>query len=257
MKKVLVALLLALSLHSFAQSPVAARLKSGFDIGMGYSKDKYNPSIAYYQLLNIGERKLFSLGWTARLGAFYGDNLNYYTAPARLTRGKSGFGALSGPLINSNIDTVRFDYVTMTSLNVGIRAQINLGWIEFGASSDLVGLTLGKSRIGRYQSSAGQYQLTNAAGQDSTTAYFQGASTFQRTTPGRLNARLLGDNDIGTLSSEVYARVHINQRVAIKVGYQWLTTETTVNNRDVIADNNRFRNRAQLYYVAVTLPVFY
>jgi hypothetical protein len=257
MKKFLVAIFILFSLHSFAQSPVAARLSSGFDVGMAFAKNNYNPSIAYYQLLNIGERKLFALGWTMRLGAFYGDNLNYYTAPARLTHGKTGFNALAGPLIADNIDTVRYDYVTMTSFNVGIRAQVNLGMVELGASADLLGLTVGKWRTGRYQSSTGQYALRNVAGQDSALVYFQGVNTFQRSYPSRVNLRLLGDNDIGTLSTEIYARIHISQRIAIKAGYQWLTTETTVANRDVVADNDRFRHRVGMTYVALTFPIFY
>lgn len=251
MTKLLIALLIFFSVHSFAQSPVSARLRSGFDVGMAYSKSNYNPSIVYYQLINVGERKVFSFGWTMRLGAFYGDNLNYYTAPARLTRGKTGFGALSGPLINSNIDTVRFNYVTMTSLNAGVRAQVNLGWVELGASADVLGLTLGRRRTARYRSSTGAFEVDSV-----TTRPFAGADVFQRAYPSRLNLRLLGDNDRGTLSTEVYARVRINQRFAIKAGYQWLTTEVTVQNRDVVADNNRFRNRAGLAYLALTLPIF-
>ncbi|MFD2932982.1 hypothetical protein [Spirosoma flavum] len=256
MKQAISALLTLLSLHSLAQSPVSARLSSGYDVGMAYSKNNYNPSATYYQLINIGERKIVSLGWTARLGAFYGDNLNYYTAPARLTRGKSGFNALSGPLVTDNIDTIRYDYVTMTSFNVGFRAQIKLGLVELGVSADLLGLTFGKSRMGRYKSSTGQFAVRSVTGADSTTAYFQGANTFQKSRPGFLNVRLLGDNDIGTLSTEVYARAHIAQRFSVKLGYQWLTTEMTVTNRDVIADNNRFRNRVGMAYLAVTFPVF-
>ncbi|WP_338874840.1 hypothetical protein WBJ53_04390 [Spirosoma sp. SC4-14] len=256
MKRTIVALLTLFSIHSFAQSPVAARLKSGFDVGMSYSKSNYNPSIAYYQLINVGERKMFSLGWTVRLGAFYGDNLNYYTAPSRLTRGKTGFGALSEPLLVQNIDTVRFDYVTMTSLSAGLRAQVNLGIIDLGVSADLLGVTIGRSRTGRYTSSTGYYNLKTAASRDSS-VYFQGNNVFQQTHPSRLNVRLLGDNDIGTLSSEVYARLHLNQRMSVKFGYQWLTTEITVNNRDVEADNNRFRHRSGLAYLALTFPIFY
>ncbi|QJW91321.1 hypothetical protein HNV11_19030 [Spirosoma taeanense] len=252
MKKVLIAFFALISVHSFSQSPVSARLSSGFDLGMAYSNDHYNPSIAYYQLLNVGERKLFSLGWTMRLGAFYGDNLNFYTAPARLTRGKTGFAALSSPLLVQNIDTVRYDYVTMTSLNVGLRAQINLGRVEFGASADLLGLTLGKWRTGRYRSSTGAIRIDSL-----TTRPFEGSNVFQRSHPSRVNVRLLGDNDLGTLSTEVYARFHLTQRFALKAGYQWLTTETTMARRDVIADNNRFRHRAGLYYLALTLPIFY
>ncbi len=256
MKQVICAVLLFVSLHTLAQSPVSARLSSGYDLGMAYSTNKYHPSLAYYQLINIGERKLFALGWTARLGAFYGDNLNYYTAPARLTRGKAGLAALSGPLVTDNIDTVRYDYVTMTSLNIGIRAQVNLGRVELGASVDLLGFTFGKSRTGRYKSANGQFRLYKASGADSTTAYFQGANTFQSSRPSLFNLRLLGDNDRGTLSTEVYARVRVSQRMGVKLGYQWLTTETTVSKRDVIADNNRFRNRAGMAYVALTFPIF-
>lgn len=251
MKKLLCFSLSLFPFLTFAQSPVSARLSSGYDIGMAYSKNNYNPSFAYYQLINLGERKLFSLGWTARLGAFYGDNLNYYTAPARLTRGKTGFSALSAPLLVQNIDTVRYDYVTMTSLNVGIRAQVNLGIVEIGASADLLGFTFGKSRTGRYQSSTGQFM-----GADSIASPYQGANTFQKSRPSILNARLLGDNNRGTLSSEVYARVKLMKRIGIKAGYQWLITETTVSNRDIIADNNRFRNRAGMGYLAVTIPIF-
>lgn len=257
MKKILTGILTLFSIYSIAQSPVAARLNSGLDLGMAYSKSNYNPSLAYYQLINIGERKIISLGWTARLGAFYGDNLDYYTAPARLTRGKTGLGALSGPIINSNIDTVRFDYITMTSFTVGVRAQINLGWLELGASADILGLTLGKYRTGRYQSSTGKFMIHGSSGKDSVSVYYQGANTFQQAHPSRLNVRLLGDNDIGTLSTEVYARVRLNQRLGIKAGYQLLTTEVTVTNRDIIADNNRFRHRTGLVYVALSFPLFY
>jgi len=256
MKRIIVALLTLISIHSFAQSPVAARLKSGFDLGMAYTKSNYNPSITYYQLINIGERKMFSLGWTLRLGAFYGDNLNYYTAPARLTRGRSGLGSLSDPLIVQNIDTVRFDYVTMTSANAGVRAQVNLGILDLGVSADIVGITIGRNRTGRYTSSTGHYSLKNSLGRDST-VYFQGANVFQQARPTGYNARLLGDNDIGTLSSEVYGRLNFNQRLSVKFGYQWLTTEISVKNRDVVADNNRFRHRAGLAYIALTFPIFY
>ncbi|MFD2570570.1 hypothetical protein ACFSUS_08000 [Spirosoma soli] len=257
MKKVLITLLTLFSVSSFAQSPVATRISSGFDLGMAYSKNNYNPSLAYYQLINVGERKLLAFGWTVRLGAFYGDNINYYTAPARLTRGQSGLGSLGKPLVIDNVDTVRYDYVTMTSLNAGVRAQLNLGWVELGASADLLGLTFGKRRIGRYRSSTGQYTIKGSTGSDSINVFFQGANTFQQASPSRLNLRLLGDNDIGTLSTEVYARVRINQRVAVKLGYSWLTSETKVENRDVIADNNRFRNRAGMAFLTITLPIFY
>lgn len=253
MKKMLAVLTAFITSQAIAQSPVSARLQSGYDLGMAYSTGNYNPSAAYYQLINIGDRKLFAVGWTVRLGVFHGDNLNYYTAPARLTREKTGFSALGAPLVIRNIDTVRYDYVTMTSASVGVRAQVNLGKLTIGASADLLGLTFGKKRVGRYKSSTGQFVVSD---KDSTRIPFQGASVFQSSRPSTLNIRLLGDNDRGTLSTEVYARYSINQRFGIKVAYQFLTTEMTVANRDVISDNNRFRHQANMAYIAVTLPVF-
>ncbi|QKZ15326.1 hypothetical protein [Spirosoma sp. KUDC1026] len=252
MKKVLATLLTLISLSGFAQSPVAARLSSGFDLGMAYTKNRYNPSIAYYQLISLGESKVFSLGWTARLGAFYGDNIDFYTAPSRLTRGKSGLGALGAPLVSENIDNVRFDYMTATSLNFGIRGRINLGWVELGGSADLLGLTVGKRRTGLYRSANGRFNI------DSTrTQPFSGSNAIQDGSPARGNLRLLGDNDQGSLSTEVFARFFVSQRVAIKAGYQWQTTEMRMVNRDVVANNNRFRNRTGMPYLAVTLPLFY
>lgn len=251
MKSICAALLSLLSVYSFGQSPVAERLKSGYDLGLGYSTGNYNPSITYFQLLNVGgERKVFSIGWTVRLGAFYGDNLNYYTAPARLSRGKAGLGAIGAPLVVQNIDTIRYDYATMTSLNVGIRAQVNLGPVEIGGSADLLGLTLGRSRTVRYKSSTGQF-----IGADSTAVPFTGNNVFQKASPSLLNVRLLGDNDRGTLATEVYARARINRRLGVKVAWQLLTTEATVAKRDIVADNNRFRNRASMVYLGLTFPI--
>ncbi len=219
---------------------------------MAYSTAHYNPSLAYYQLIGIGEQRRFAIGWTARFGAFYGSDLNYYTAPARLTRDKGGLGASQ---VVSNIDTVNFERVSMTSLSFGVRAQVKLGPVEIGASADLVGLTVGRWRTGRYQSSNGQFVLRSSQDTDST-LYFRGANMFQQSHPSYLNLRLLGDNDRGTLSTEVYARMLINKRIGIKLAYQWLTSEMTVSNRDVIADNNRFRHRAGMPYLALTFPTF-
>ncbi|AQG78465.1 hypothetical protein [Spirosoma montaniterrae] len=253
MRKILVALFTLLSVCSFAQSPVATRLSSGIDLGMGYTKDNYNPSFAYYQLLNLGEKKRFSVGWTFRFAPYYGDNLNFYTAPARLTREKSGFSALAAPLVERNIDTVRFDFITATSANLGIRVQVNLGIVDIGASADLLGITYGRWRTATYRSSTGLFQPDSSG---SVPQPFRGANNQQRGYPTRFNVRMLGDNDIGTLNTEVYARLKITQNIKLKLGYQWLTVGVTMQNRDVVSDNNRFRHRAGLAYAALTFPLF-
>lgn len=239
-----------------AQTPVATRLTSGLDVGFGFKTNTYSPSATYYQLLNIGEKKLFSVGYTVRFASLYIDNQNFYTAPARLTRGGTGFYALTAPLQLQNIDTLRMDYASNTSLNFGIRAQVNLGRVEIGASADLLGFVFGRMRTGRVISSGGGIQLTNQAGADSARLPFRGDAQFQSARSRGGNIRLLGDNDRGTLATEVFGRVRINQRLGVKVGYQWITTETRLRVIDAVSNNDRFRYRAGLAYLALSFPFF-
>ena len=217
-------------------------LSGGFDFGIAAKGNHLNPSLVYYELTPVTKNKSVFVGWTARVSAFYGNNLDYYTAPARLTRVE-------------NIDTVRFGRLSQTSLNLGIRGEWNLGRLQLGASVDLLGFTfLGRSRIGRVYSSTGLFNQTDSLGQDVQKS-FLGLDAFQAASPTRLNVKLLGDHDRGMLTTEVYARMYLGPSIALKVGYQWLTTEMALNNRDQVANNDRFRHRAGLPYVALTLPL--
>ena len=255
MKKYLLFFLPFLTLPAFAQKPVSSRVQSGADAGFAFTKDNYVPSFTYFQLLNIGNRRLLSVGWTARLAKFHGDNLNFYTAPARLTRGATGFEALGPALKLTNIDTVRFDYVTNTSINFGVRAEVHLGPVDLGGSADILGLAFSKSRIGRVISSSGSFRAKGTS-EDSAAVFFRGKNQSQRMRATGINLRLLGDNDYGNLATEVYARFHINPRLAIKGGYQWQTAEMYFRDISPVDGNKRYRHRAGMPFVAVTFPFF-
>lgn len=217
-------------------------VSGGVDVGLGLQTNRVNPSVTYYELKSLTRSHTLLVGWTARLSAFYGQELDYYTAPARLTRVAA-------------IDTVHFSRQTQTSLNVGVRAEWHLGRLQLGASVDLLGLTvLGRSRMGQVYSSTGLFTQTDSLGQDQQLPY-QGAAVFQQASPTRFNLKLWGDRERGMSTTEVYARVYIVPKVALKVGYQWLSTEIKLANRDVVADNARFRNRVGLPYLALTLPI--
>ncbi|MEZ0538828.1 hypothetical protein [Fibrella arboris] len=245
-----------LPLASFAQSPVSTRIRSGVDIEAGFRQDQISPSLSYYQLLNIGERKRFAIGWTTSFRTFYASNVTYTTAPAYISRGgKSGIYALGAPLVPQNLDTLRMASASGTSLNFGIRAQFHLKFIEIGASADLLGITIGKNRIGQYVSSTGYFAGKSVAGADSIIR-FTGSNVAQTAKPTIANVQLLGDNTIGTIATEVYAKVLLAQRFGVKVGYQWLTTEYTASVKNVVDNNNRFRSHSGLTYVGITIPFF-
>lgn len=221
---------------------VGGGLSGGFDIGLGIQKNTTNPSLIYYELKSITRSNTILVGWTARLSSFYGQDLNYYTAPARLTR-------------SAAIDTVSLNHLAQTSLNVGVRAEWNLGRLQFGASVDLLGFTfLGRSRIGQIHSSTGLFSQPDSLGQDQQRP-FTGSDVFQSVSPTRLNVNWWGDHERGMLTTEVYARIYLRPNIALKLGYHWLSTEITLANRDIVADNARFRNRVGLPYFALTLPM--
>ena len=255
MKRYLLVILTLLTLPAFAQQSASSRVQSGLDAGFAFKKDNYVPSFTYFQLLNIGDKRLLSVGWTARLAKFHGDNLNFYTAPARLTRGATGFEALGPALELANIDTVRFDYMTNTSFNFGVRVEVHLGPVDLGGSADILGLAIGKTRIGRVISSSGAFRA-NETSKDSAAVFFTGERQLQRTRPTGVNIRLLGDNDFGNLATEVYVRVHINKRLAIKGGYQWQTAEMYFRDIDPIDGNKRYRHRVGMPFLALTFPFF-
>ncbi|MGV3559092.1 hypothetical protein [Larkinella arboricola] len=254
MRKTVTLLFTLISAAAFSQSPTSSRLSSGVDVGAAFKKDYLVPSITYYEMLNLDANQIFSIGWTVKAGAFYGSNLEYLTAPAKLTREKTGFQALGASLVPANIDTMQFDRVSVTSVNFGLRAQVKLGPVEIGAGADLLGIAFGKNREGNYKSSTGTFRYTDKNNVVDTVSFVK--FPLQYAQPQRINARLLGDNNRGALSSEVYVRLRVMRRMSIKAGYQWITTEMRASNENLENDNRRFRNRASMTYVALTFPFF-
>jgi hypothetical protein len=241
---------------AWAQPPVTNRIGSGIDLGAGVKNTIFNPSVQYYQVLHVLPNRLLSVGWTLRFSPFYGNDLDYITAPARLSRSKTGLNALGAAYVPATIDTVSYADVSATALNFGLRVQGRIGPVEIGVSADVLGLTLGRARTGRYQSSTGRFRAGGMAnGVDSLVA-FSGPNVNQFSHPTPVNLRLLGDNNLGTMTTEVFVRVFVIQRVAVKLGYQWFITEMIMDNRDTSVNNDRFRHTASMPYFAVTFPLF-
>jgi len=248
MKKLLTAALIGCVTLSFAQSPVSTRLASGADLGAAFATDRLSPSFTYYQLLNLDARKIFQIGWTVKFQTLYGQNMVYTTAPAKLTRERTGFGALSAPIIPANIDTLTFqrgrgttNKTSFTALNFGLRAQLHLGPIELGASSDLLGIGFGRGRYGLYEASGDTLKLDGGP---------------LRAQPQRINLRLLGDNNNGFLASDVYIRILFGRWIGTRIGYQWIVSEYRAVDERIPRPNRRFRHTQGMPYVGLTFPFF-
>ncbi len=238
-----IVLLCLLPVLSVAQRAVSTRLKAGADLGVGFQASRISPSFIYYQLINPTRTGLFSLGYTVAFRTFYANDVDYITAPV-------------SPLVPAKLDTLRMNYASGTSLNLGIRAQINLKFIEIGASADLLGLTIGKGRVGQYISSGGSFVAGQTAKGTDSLSRFVGANINQTARPSLVNFQLPGNSTLGTVANEVYARVYVQQRIGIKLAYQWLASEYTTTVRNTVDDNNRFRSRSGLVYVGITFPFY-
>ena len=79
--------------------------------------------------------------------------------------------------------------------------------------------------------------------------------TYQQAKPTSPNVQLLGDNAVGNLTTEIYARLHITERLGLKAGYVFNTNEYRTSNKQLVADVRRFRYRSDMFLVGVTFKV--
>ena len=243
---------LLLSWHAYGQRIGKYGISGGVDGQMGVKNGSFNPSISYFELIGIGKRKSIFIGWTGRLSAFYGNNLDYITAPARLTRGEGSLRSIGKPLLIDNIDTLHDGHTAHTSLNLGIRLEYYVGRVTLGASVDLLGFTfLRHSQTDYLSSSTGLFMAVDSLGRTLPKPY-QGVNAYQSATPQRFNIRLLGDNNRGMLTTELYLRCQLSKEIGLKANYQWVTTELFIGNKDIVSNNNRFRNRITMLSIGIT-----
>lgn len=178
----------------------------------------------------------FFLGTGVRLTSQWSQGQNFRTAPASLTRGQSGLGAILRPEKQENIDDLIIGNSQVTSINV--LAQLLYRWNEnwsLGANIDLVGGSFGRLRKGKYNP-----ERDDGSWSDEVSA---------RPTPFNL---LLGDdNDKGSINSEVYVHRSLNNGWGLKLGVVHAFSEYTTN-RKLRNNNDRFRKKNYLPTIGLT-----
>lgn len=237
------ALLFAFSSTTFAQT--TARLVSYVDVAGAWNTATWSANAQYHQYLKIDRKGLFQVGWGIRGTHFRGNNLPFITALASQSRGKTGFSALSAPLLLRNIDTLQVSAgITSFNFNLGIQLSV-FDKVDIGVNADILGLALGGKKSGFYSSTTGYNKV------DSLNLH----QTYQQAKPTSPNVQLLGDNAVGNLTTEIYARLHITERLGLKAGYVFNTNEYRTSNKQLVADVRRFRYRSDMFLVGVTFKV--
>ena len=209
------------------------------DLTLGIGSSQVTGSLSYVHNWKVGKRKKWELGLGTRFTGYFGSNLYFRTAPAKLTSGKTDPTVLFSKDIEANIDSVLFPKAQISSLNLSLNFGYNFSKkFSAGLSIDAIGFSFGKKQSGIY------YGNNYATGVPVTAK------------PTGFNVLLISDNDKGSLNSELFARYKWNDSWGVKLGLQFFfaeyTTDTDVQTTPGGEKNDRFRKKMAGVGVGVT-----
>jgi hypothetical protein len=187
------------------------------------------------------DKQRFKIGLGGRLTSSYAKKqLEYITAAADLTSGKTGPAVFFADQIPANIDTMHMYGTQVNALNLYLALRYDFCkkvGVEFNI--DLVGLSFGAQKLTRLT-------YDNAKVKNS----------FAQPTVG--NALLISDNDLGSLNSELMFSYWHRKNVKFKAGFVFLFNEYDLydeaqyfNENGKFIDAERFRHKSLQYGLGV------
>ncbi len=224
----------------FAQKK-AYKEKNLFGLSLNAGPGSFATALSWTHNNAVGKKQRFNIGYGLRFTNFIGSDLDYITAPAKYTSGKSSVAALFSENIPANIDTVSFAKSQTYFLNAGIYLSYLFPYfnnrLELGVNIDAIGFTFGPRQNGVYKN-------------NTVTAK-----------PTSLNLLLISDSDQGSLNSEWYASYWVTPKLAVKVGYEFLFSEYTTDTKiqllpNLNEANDRFRFKSSMIMLGVSYAPF-
>ncbi len=176
---------------------------------------------------HFGKNKKFAFGIGGRLTSSFGNNIQFITAPAKITSGKTGPGVFFATNITTNIDSINLSKINANALNASLNFKYSFTKkISLAFNIDALGITIGGKKTG---------------------TYVDGGKIAISAKPSTANILLISDNDIGSLNSELVATYKINNKWGIRLGAGFLfteyTTSSTIQTTPTGLKNDRFRNK--------------
>lgn len=206
------------------------------DLGVSFGNEVAFSS-SYFYNWKVGKKKKLELGVGGRINAFFGEDLFYRTAPARLTSGRTGPLVFFREDIEENIDTVLIQKPNTNSVNAAVEIGYTISSRWFVAFNiDVIGFTFGK------KFDDGLYIKDNNG-----TGNISGK-------PAPFNILLISDNDRGSLSSEFYVRYKISKKWGVHGGISFDFSEYKTDNKvqQSPEPNDRFRYKSAGALIGVT-----
>jgi hypothetical protein len=210
-----------------AQTSEIPKIDAYFDASLGFGDNTTTGSLSWNRTHGLGTAKKFRLGYGVRFSAFGGSDLNYTTAPFDLTKN------------DETVDTI----FIANPLTMGLNAVIHIQYqfspkLLVGFNIDALGVGFGSKSDAQYLSPFNSTLPTN-----------KGAK------PSSVNVLLGGDNDLGQLKSEFYVAYAVSEKVWLRGGYDFTFSEYTTDIK-LADDNDRFRNKASMFFLAVSFHPF-
>ncbi|MCC5928713.1 MAG: hypothetical protein JJU28_05655 [Cyclobacteriaceae bacterium] len=217
----LLAILALVGQRLSAQNNEIPKVSQSFEANIGFG-DGTTGSLSWNRTHGLFQSKKIRIGYGLRLSAFGGNNLEYITAPANLTKN------------NETIDTL----IVESPLTMGLSAVIHIEYmlsskLKLGFNIDALGLGFGRESDARFVSSESSEFPANLTAK-----------------PTSYNVLLIGDNDIGQLKSEFFLAYRITDPLWLKAGLDMTFSEYTTD-RLLTHENDRFRYKAMLFFVGI------
>jgi hypothetical protein len=226
----------------FALSVKSQNFKS-LDVALAKGSGSTSVALGLEKMYGIGKNEKIKIGYGIRYTGFWGNKLDFRTAPASLTSGKASIVALFSDDIVSQIDTFKIQNVQTNAINLNIRLAYNLTKkMEVGFNIDAAGFTFGKNTSGVLQ----------AIDSDNTGEANHNKSFSAK--PTAFNLLLISDSDLGSLNSELYLRYWASEKFGIRVGGSFQFVEYTAN-QNLAFDNDRFRSKQLIPFLALTIKL--
>ena len=215
------------------------KYNNNFDLALSTNSTQQTGALSWVHLHSLTKKKRFKIGYGLRFTSQIGKDLTYTTAPAKLVAQQTGPQVLFSKKYLENVDTFNVANSNHNMLNVSINIQYTIKEkLDIGFNIDASGFTFGKKVNGAYQS----YQDTKNV-------------SSQPAQPTSLNALLVGENDNGSLNSELYLRYWLCEKWGVKAGITYLFTEYTTENK-LRLDNDRWRNKSVLGMITISYSPF-
>jgi hypothetical protein len=199
-----------------------------FDLAVGVGDGIYSGALSWNRTHGLLKSKKLRLGYGVRFSGFGGNNLNYTTAPAKLASDDATVDTLTvnSPLSMGLSASIHIEYFITTKFRVGF--NIDAIGVGFGSESNTTFIS---------SDNTGQFPITPKA------------------KPTSLNALLIGDNDIGQLKSEFYIAYAVSRKLLLRGGLDMTFSEYTSSVK-LTQDNDRFRNKAMMGFIAISFNPF-